>query len=44
LGIRQACQRWQITVAQLWAGIKAGQYIGYRIRHQQRWVFRVTMP
>jgi hypothetical protein len=44
LSIRQACQRWHITVAQLWAGVKTGQYIGYRIRHQQRWEFRVTMP
>jgi DNA invertase Pin-like site-specific DNA recombinase len=44
LSIRHACQRWQMTVAQLWAGVKAGQYIGYRIRHHQRWEFRVTMP
>ena len=44
LSIRHACQRWQMTVAQLWAGVKAGRYIGYRIRHHQRWEFRVTMP
>jgi hypothetical protein len=44
LSIRHACQRWQITVAQLWAGVKAGQYVGSRIRHHQRWEFRVTMP
>jgi hypothetical protein len=44
LSIRQACHPWHITVAQLWAGVKAGQYSGYRIRHHQRWEFRVTMP
>jgi hypothetical protein len=44
LSIRQACQRWHITRAQLWAGVKTGQYIGYRMRHNQRWEFRVTMP
>lgn len=44
LSIRQACQRWHLTIAQLWAGVKTGQYIGYRIRHNQRWEFRVTMP
>ena len=44
LSIRQACQRWHLTVAQLWTGVKTGQYIGYRIRPNQRWEFRVTMP
>jgi hypothetical protein len=44
LSLRQACQRWHITRAQLWARVKTGQYIGYRICHKQRWEFRVTMP
>jgi DNA invertase Pin-like site-specific DNA recombinase len=44
LTIRQACQRWQITEAELWAAMRAGQCRGYRVLCRQHWEFRVTMP
>ncbi len=44
LRIRQACQVLQLTTTQFWAEVKAGCYIIYRVRQNEHWEFRVTIP
>jgi hypothetical protein len=43
LRIRQACQKLQLSEAQLWAEVKAGRYTVYRVRQNNHWEFRITI-
>jgi DNA invertase Pin-like site-specific DNA recombinase len=42
LRIHQACQVLHLNEAQLWAEIKTGRYLVYRVRQNKHWEFRVV--